>query len=227
MLVIVRDIGALVSIRTSWRRKRYLTDATLAVAIFIVLCHQCHIRFAVMAATSTLVVSVVNFDTDWDDFFCTYWDSWKAPLQAVGQLTFANIGKGGPDEARSFAATKQKYLAAARSNPDQHWLKVEDPGRKSQGLSCIVGGGAWTHYRENPFRRRLQSRHTNEEELPANGFEPGSEYHGLARELYSQLWSWRPRLMSTAHACKPRCNASIPLSLVQLLPMLSSVLDVP
>ncbi len=168
-----------------------------------------------MAPACTLVVSAVNFDLDWDDFFLTYWDSWKTPLQAVGQLTFANIGKGGPDETSSFAAIKQQYLAAARANPDQHWLKVEDRSRKSQGLSCIVGGGVWMHCRENPLRCEIQSRNVGEEQLQgiSNGFKPGSEYYDLAREFYSQLWSWRPRLMSTAHACKPRCNTSRPFSL--------------
>ncbi|RYP73133.1 hypothetical protein DL771_003769 [Monosporascus sp. 5C6A] len=156
-----------------------------------------------MALTPNLVVSDVNFDTDWDDLFSAYWTSWKTPLQAVGQLTFPGIGKGGHEEATGFATTKQEYLAAARANPDQHWLKVEDLSRKSQGLSCIVGGGVWMHHRDNPFRSCSQGHPTDEEwlqRLPGNGFEPGSERDGLAREFYSQMWSWRQRLMTSAHA---------------------------
>ncbi|KAI0174126.1 hypothetical protein BJ166DRAFT_620683 [Pestalotiopsis sp. NC0098] len=157
-----------------------------------------------MSNIERFVVSPVDFDQDWDDLFSTYWDSWKSPLQATGQLTFAGIGVGGEEEAAAFSATKAEYLAAARADVDQHWVKVEDQARKARGLPMIVGGGAWTLHRSNPFRADNylfhQGRgHDSDVKLPGPGFEPGSERHSLAQQLYRQMWSWRPRLMGTAH----------------------------
>ncbi|ETS81318.1 hypothetical protein PFICI_06320 [Pestalotiopsis fici W106-1] len=150
------------------------------------------------------VVSPVDFDRDWDDLFSTYWDSWKDPLQATGQLTFPRIGTGGKAEAAAFTATKIAYLAAARADVNQHWVKLEDGRRKSRGLSGIVGGGAWTLHRTNSFGAdhcpSREATATQEDvKLPGPGFEPGSERHGLMQQLYQQMWSWHPRMMNKAH----------------------------
>ncbi|KAK9786401.1 putative GNAT family acetyltransferase [Seiridium cardinale] len=161
----------------------------------------------IMSETGRFVASAVDFDRDWDALFYTYWESWKQPLQAAGQLTFAGIGKGGDEEAASFAATKKEYLAAARANPNQQWVKVEDLKPEIQGASAIVGGGAWTTHGSNPFRAdhyQPKGRPNEEDEdeevnLPGPGFEPGSERHSLAQQFYRQLWSWRPKLMNAAH----------------------------
>ncbi|KAF3067452.1 putative gnat family protein [Daldinia childiae] len=152
-----------------------------------------------MTSPPNFVVSPVDYDKDWDDLFTTYWDSWKEPLQAVGQLTFSGIGVGGPQEAEAFAATKQAYLAAALANPNQHWVKIEDPSRVSRGLCPIIGGGGWTEYQENPFRAHSEVANQGCNRLLGPGFEAGSERYHLSAELYMQLWSWRPRMMKTAH----------------------------
>ncbi|KAJ2988556.1 hypothetical protein NUW58_g3913 [Xylaria curta] len=153
-----------------------------------------------MARTPKYIVTVADLDKDWDSLFVTYWDSWKTPLQAVGQLTFVGIGTGGEAEEAAFAATKQHYLAEARANPNQQWVKVEDPEHEGQGLNPIVGGGIWTLYQDNPFRS-YASQVEEGPKLTGPDFEPGSERHRLRRELYAQMQSWRPRLMATAHAC--------------------------
>lgn len=150
---------------------------------------------------SNLIVSRVDFENDWDDLFATYWDSWKTPLQAVGQLTFAGLGGGSQEEAASFAQTKREYLAAAKANPHQVWLKVEDPSREHEGLPRIVGGGAYTLHAENPFAAEDQQLNT-EIRLPGPNYRPGSERYGLVQEFYSQMWSWRPKLMQRPHSCK-------------------------
>ncbi|KAI1307413.1 hypothetical protein F5Y03DRAFT_352171 [Xylaria venustula] len=155
------------------------------------------------------IISVADLDKDWNGLFAAYWDSWKKPLQATGQLTFVGIGQGGRIEAEAFSQTKAEYLANAKANPDQTWVKAEDPERKSQGLSHqIVGGGVFTMHRENPFRaargRQPQIAKPadagDEIKLPGPDFEAGTERHKLRRELYTQMWSWRPKMMATAHA---------------------------
>ncbi|PHH90387.1 hypothetical protein CDD83_3837 [Cordyceps sp. RAO-2017] len=132
-------------------------------------------------STPGLAVSDVDLERDWDELFATYWASWKSPLQAAGELTFSNLGRGGPEEAASFEAAKSTYLAAARADPDQHWIKVEDPG------GGIVGGGCWTLCRHGA-RLALVQR-------PACGFETGSERDTLCRELYAQMRSRHLELM--------------------------------
>ncbi|KAI1116643.1 hypothetical protein F5Y14DRAFT_458702 [Nemania sp. NC0429] len=156
-----------------------------------------------MTQTSKYIISEANLDEDWDDLFATYWDSWKQPLQAVGQLTFVGIGTGGETEEKAFVATKEQYLVAARENPDQSWVKIEDPARDGSGLSRIIGGGFWTLHRENPFRSHRFSQDqaiSTGMTLPGPQFEAGTERDRLQKELYHQMGSWRPRLMSAAHA---------------------------
>ncbi|KAI0198296.1 hypothetical protein F4808DRAFT_436506 [Astrocystis sublimbata] len=155
-----------------------------------------------MPQSKYLVTAVQDFDTDWDRLFATYWDSWKTPLQAVGQLTFVGIGTGGQTEESAFEAAKQHYLAEARANPNQTWLKLEDPERESRGLDEIIGGGIFTSHQDNPFRAQAQAGETDANVPTFTGpdFEPGSERHTLRRELYAQMWSWRPKLMATAHS---------------------------
>ncbi|KAI0006992.1 hypothetical protein F4779DRAFT_537949 [Xylariaceae sp. FL0662B] len=155
-----------------------------------------------MAPKPQYSVSFVDFNKDWDDLFLTYWDAWKSPLQAVGRLTFADIGKGGPQEAKSFDATKQAFRLAAQKNAGQRWVKVEDLNREGPGLSRIVGGGAWTEYADNPFRSldfRGDRAVMKIPEPPSPGFLPGSECYDLSREFYTQMWSRRPKYMRTAH----------------------------
>ncbi|KAI1130733.1 hypothetical protein F5Y10DRAFT_235062 [Nemania abortiva] len=153
-----------------------------------------------MAQSPNYIVTPADLNKDWDSLFSTYWDSWKTPLQAVGQLTFVGIGTGGQTEESSFAATKQHYLAEARSNPAQKWVKIEDPERERRGLDPIIGGGIWTLHQDNPFRARVSHTRPEGPKLPGPDFEPGSERHGLRRELYAQMWSWRPTMMATTHA---------------------------
>ncbi|KAI1214202.1 uncharacterized protein F4807DRAFT_118050 [Annulohypoxylon truncatum] len=147
-----------------------------------------------MSSTPRFVISPVDFDRDWDELFLAYWDSWKKPLQAVGQLTFAGIGTGGLEEEASFAATKQEYLAAALANPDQDWIKIEDMDHR------IIGGAAWTQIRQGSDQRAKHPMDVlGTRWLPGPGFEPGSDRHELSRELYLQMWSWRPRIMNRPH----------------------------
>ncbi|GAP91497.1 putative GNAT family acetyltransferase [Rosellinia necatrix] len=153
-----------------------------------------------MAQSPKYIVTLVDFDKDWDSLFATYWDSWKTPLQAIGQLTFVGIGTGGQMEEAAFEAAKRHYLAEARSNTSQEWVKVEDPERESRGLDRIVGGGIWTLHRENPFRAHVPQADVEDLNLPGPDFERGSERYRLRRELYTQMWSWRPKMMGTAHA---------------------------
>ncbi|KAF2967230.1 hypothetical protein GQX73_g6332 [Xylaria multiplex] len=152
-----------------------------------------------MSQPPKYTVTAVDFDKDWDSLFATYWDSWKTPLQAAGQLTFVGIGTGGQAEKAAFTATKRHYLAEARSNPNQVWVKLEDPERESRGLNRIIGGGIWTVYRENPFRASASRIDVEGLKLTGPDFEVGSERYHLRRELYTQMWSWRPKLMATAH----------------------------
>lgn len=97
-----------------------------------------------MLTTPNLSVSRVDFESDWDILFATYWHAWKHTLQAVGQLTFNYLGGGNPNETASFNQTKREYLANAKANTYQIWLKVEDPAREHQGLPRILGGFAYT-----------------------------------------------------------------------------------
>lgn len=168
-----------------------------------------------MALTSRFIVSNVDMDKDWDELFATYWDSWKQPLQAVGQLTFVGIGEGGQQEADSFAKNKEAYLAAARANPSQMWRKVEDVTLQQQGLPAIVGGGAFTQCRS--LATSGQDQHQDSEiKLPGPNYPPGSERHGLVQEFYSQMWGWRAKWMQKPHSCRypspPPC-ASLSLSI--------------
>ncbi|KAI1261144.1 hypothetical protein F5Y18DRAFT_431445 [Xylariaceae sp. FL1019] len=153
-----------------------------------------------MASSSAMYkVSLANLDTDWDDLFFTYWESWKYPLQAVGRLTFVGIGTDSEAERASYNAIKQQYLAAARDNPDQSWLKIENPGRQTQDHSQIIGGGVWTLYRDNPFRAPNHDG-LDVPILPGPGFKAGTERDRLRKELYAQVGSWRRKHMATAHA---------------------------
>ncbi|KAI0102109.1 hypothetical protein GGR51DRAFT_562780 [Nemania sp. FL0031] len=77
-----------------------------------------------MAQPPKYAVTLADLDKDWECLFSTYWDSWKTPLQAVGQLTLVGIG-----------TTK------ARSNPAQKWVKIEDPERERRGPDPIIRGG--------------------------------------------------------------------------------------
>lgn len=155
----------------------------------------------IMSPTPRLVVSNVDLDKDWDELFATYWNSWKHPLQAVGQLTFAGIGEGGEREANSFAQNKEEYLAAARASPTQIWLKVEDMTRRLQGHPAIVGGGAFTQCITPPFPGQGQPRESDIQ-LPGPSYPSGSERHGLVQELYSQMWSWRSKWINKPLSCK-------------------------
>ncbi|KAI1453655.1 hypothetical protein F4805DRAFT_442650 [Annulohypoxylon moriforme] len=154
-----------------------------------------------MSSASRFVVSAVDFKKDWDELFSTYWDSWKKPLQAAGQLTFAGIGIGGLEEEVSFAATKKEYLAAALANPDQYWVKIEDIDCDNQDTHRIIGGGAWTHVRQESDQHAKHPMDVGEGThwLPGPGFEPSSERYELSRQLYRQMWGWRPRMMGRAH----------------------------
>ncbi|KAI1805809.1 hypothetical protein F4811DRAFT_551465 [Daldinia bambusicola] len=163
-----------------------------------------------MTSTPNFVVSPVDYDKDWDALFATYWDSWKQPLQAVGQLTFSGIGVGGSQEAEAFVATKQAYLVAALANPNQRWVKIEDPSRVNRGLCPIAGGAGWTEYQDNPFRAHYEAADPGCSGLLGPGFEAGSERRRLSAELYAQLWSWRPKMMKTAHDHLPSLSLSKP-----------------
>ena len=162
-----------------------------------------------MAAKYDFHASRVDFDKDWDDMFYTYWESWKDPVQITGVLTFSWLGEGSELEATSYAAAKRDYLALARASPDTYWIKVEDRNLIGPGINRIVGGGAWTHHRKNPFQDlKTQENPKNEEDsapnitLPGLGYPEGSERHRLMCQFYAQMWHWRPKMMTRPHARK-------------------------
>lgn len=160
-----------------------------------------------MAVKSDFHVSKVDLDKDWDDLFHTYWESWKEPVQITGILTFAWLNEGGALEKRSYDAAKKDYLALARASPNMQWIKVEDSSLVGPGVNRIVAGGAWTYHPENPFRGRHQQASGGKEDiynlkLPGLGYPAGSGRHRLMCELYSQMLSWRPKLMARPHARK-------------------------
>ncbi|KAI0169963.1 hypothetical protein GGR52DRAFT_552377 [Hypoxylon sp. FL1284] len=153
-----------------------------------------------MPPPQNFVISDANLERDWDDLFATYWNSWKTPLQASGELTFVGIGTGGTEEDASFAVTRQHYLATALANPDQHWIKIEARNCDGHGPRRIIGGLAWMHVRDTHWSSAQREPDLDRLGLPGPGFDPGSERDGLSREFYAQMWRWRRRIMTTAHA---------------------------
>ncbi|KAG6361120.1 hypothetical protein INS49_009344 [Diaporthe citri] len=105
----------------------------------------------------------------------------------------------------TYNAAKADYLEAAKKNPDQRWLKIED--RSVEGKPRIVGGGAYTVIQKaaGEDARPLSGpgsgidHHDSalpDVKLPGLGYAPGSERNVLMRQLYSQMWSWHPRIMT-------------------------------
>lgn len=153
----------------------------------------------------------LNRSEDWDSLFETYWESWKDPLQVTGVLTFPWIGEGSTLEMDSYNAAKAGYLEMARKNPNQCWLKIED--RSVLGKPRIVGGAAYTAVLEGSLKDSQRpsafisgSDHDDslpEIRLPGLGYPDDSERNVLMRQLYSQMWSWHPRIMKDRpHLCK-------------------------
>ncbi|KAI5863059.1 hypothetical protein GGS23DRAFT_568038 [Durotheca rogersii] len=136
--------------------------------------------------------------TDWDDLFATYWESWKDPLQVTGMLTFPWLGEDSPREKASYHAAKEAYLEQARQNPDQCWLKIED--RSVTGRTSIVGGGAFTIVREGAPKPNPSANNGDsglpEIKLPGLGYPANSERDILMRQFYLQMRSWHPRIMT-------------------------------
>lgn len=167
-----------------------------------------------MTPALKLYVEPVDLDQteDWDRLFATYWESWKHPLQVIGILTFPWLGEGSAREMDTYNAAKADYLEAAKKNPDQRWLKIED--RSVAGKPRIVGGGAYTvfHKADGENRQPLSGPGSGVDhhgsalpdvKLPGLGYAPGSERNVLMRQLYSQMWSWHPRIMTDRpHLCK-------------------------
>lgn len=167
-----------------------------------------------MTPASKLHVEPVDLNQteEWDRLFATYWESWKHPLQVIGILTFPWLGEGSAREMDTYNAAKADYLEAAKKNPDQRWIKIED--RSVAGKPRIVGGGAYTviHKAVGEEARPLSGtgsgidHHDNtlpDVKLPGLGYAPGSERNVLMRQLYSQMWSWHPRIMTDRpHLCK-------------------------
>lgn len=154
----------------------------------------------------------INSNKDWDELFATYWQSWKDPLQMTGLLTFPWLGEGNTREEESYEAAKQAYLDLARQNPDQRWVRILD-NILADGPR-VVGGGAFTTHREAAFRgghgpsgpsfNIIDDDHAPPDiTLPGLGYPVNSDRNVLMRQLYSQMWSWRPRIMSDRpHMCE-------------------------
>lgn len=162
-----------------------------------------------MNSTSKFHVSPIKLNeaAEWNTVFETYWDSWKDPLQVTGLLTFPWLGEGSTREEASYEAAKSAYLELALQNADQVWLKVEDRG--APGSSQIVGGGVFTIVREATFQdgqtgsSDAQGGGIPDIKLPGLGYPIGSERNILMRQLYSQMHSWRPKMMTNRpHMCE-------------------------
>jgi hypothetical protein len=144
-----------------------------------------------MSQTSVpkFVVSPVNVDKDWDELMRVFWDSWKTPFQASGQLTFPNLGANNPAEEAAFEETKLYLLDDARKNKDSlYWYKCTDTV-----TGIIVGGACFKHEKDWPI---------NAGNFTGCGFEPGSEMQDLSDSFYRQLLAWRTQIMRGEHACK-------------------------
>ncbi|KAL1979384.1 hypothetical protein VTN96DRAFT_6073 [Rasamsonia emersonii] len=137
-----------------------------------------------------LHVADVDLATDWDELIESYWEAWKHPRQAVGELTFAHLGSNTAAEAQALADVKRTLLRAAQDDREgTRWVKcIHVPSGR------IVGGAMFQVHRRNPYRAGLPP-------LQATWFPEGSELRGLSEAMYAQLWAWRPRLMSDAHIC--------------------------
>ena len=136
-------------------------------------------------------IAEANLEDEWDELFFGYWNSWKTPLQASGELTFAHLGEGNAEEEAAFATTKAAYLEIARDDRNQqHWIRARD-----MQTGSIVGGAMWTQCRENPFRAPIR-------QLQATWFEERSEMRELAESMYEQLCRYRANTMTVPHACE-------------------------
>lgn len=167
-----------------------------------------------MTPASKLHVEPIDLDKteEWDRLFATYWESWKHPLLVIGMLTFPWLGEGSAREMETYNVAKAEYLETARQNSDQHWLKIED--RSVPGKPRIVGGGMYTviHNAAGEDGQTLPVPGSGTEngdsdlpdvKLPGLGYALGSERNVLMRQLYSQMWSWHPRIMKDRpHLCK-------------------------
>lgn len=167
-----------------------------------------------MAPASKLRAEAVDLTQteEWDRLFATYWEACKHPLQVIGILTFPWLGEGSDREMDTYNAAKADYLEAAKKNADQRWLKIED--HSVSGKPRIIGGGAYSVIRKavgegaRPLSGPDPGTGHNDSappdvKIPGPGYALGSERNVLMRQLYSQMWSWRPRIMTDRpHLCK-------------------------
>lgn len=130
-------------------------------------------------------VSPVNYDQDWDELMESYWNAWRQPLQASGELTFPYLGTGTEAELHAKIEAKQRFLVLSRDNTDVYWYK----GVHS-ATGRIVCGASFTHHRPHPVHARAAE---NSSRLPfqATWFALGSEKRRLSEEMYEQLLAWR------------------------------------
>lgn len=142
-----------------------------------------------MSSPPLFSVSPVDLDQDWDELMLAFWNSWKAPLQASGELTFPHLGTNTPEEDAAFESTKRALFEEAKDHPDTvHWVKgVHNP------TDAIVGAVCYKHEKEWPITRS---------NFTGCGFKPGTEHQALSDSFYRQLLEWRVRLMKGEHMCQ-------------------------
>ena len=143
-----------------------------------------------MAPQLTFRVEDANLDVDFDELMATYWTSWTQPNSIVGRLTFPHLGTGTVAEAEAFSRMKKLMWESTRSALEDRWLKVTETGS-----GRIVAGAMWKEYSENPYRAPGPP-------AQAPWWDEGSEIRDLTEQFYTQLYSFRRRMMACKHACK-------------------------
>ena len=143
------------------------------------------------STTSQFVASRVSLDADWNELMHVFWASWKAPLQASGELTFPHLGTDTAEERQAFRTTKESLFKEAVAQQDTViWLKCCDTK-----TGKIVGGICYKHEKDWP---------SQEANFTGCGFQPGTERQELSDSFYRQLLGWRKHCMKGEHICESK-----------------------
>ena len=137
-----------------------------------------------------LVLEETNLEGDYDELFDVEWAAWNDPPQVLWALMFPAKGTGPEAIAESKKVAADRQLQGTRMDPHDRWLKVVDTD-----TGKIAGGALWKIYTSNPYRAPLPA-------LDAFWWPEGHEMRKLTNDMYAQLQATRPKIASTAHACK-------------------------